>query len=291
MNASPRLLFLIPYFGRWPFWMPFFLRGCGGNPDIDWLFFTDCGVPEQAPANVRFETLAFDAYCEHVSDRLGIAFTPDSPYKLCDLKPALGYIHADRLASYDYWGFSDIDLIYGDLRGYLSALQLQRYELVSTHVRRVSGHLCMMRNSARMREAFMQVDGWREALASPTHNAFDEAAFSRLFVRYKNRPAALRWLLDRLNPWRRQSLFQEAFSTPGGRIPWHDGSFDFPSKWVWREGLLTNDRDGDRSFPYFHFIAWKCDRWPAHAEPVLCGPAGLAERASWCVTAEGFREE
>ena len=43
--TTPRLLFLIPYFGRWPFWMPFFLQSCRFNPDVQWLFFTDCGTP------------------------------------------------------------------------------------------------------------------------------------------------------------------------------------------------------------------------------------------------------
>jgi len=288
--ASPRLLFLIPYFGRWPFWMPFFLQSCRFNPDVQWLFFTDCGTPSDAPDNVRFRNMSFADYCALVSTQLGIDFRPRNPYKLCDLKPALGYVHADELDSFDFWGFSDIDLVYGNLRGYFSAERLERFDLLSTHERRISGHLCLLRNNARMREAFMQVPGWKTKLASSEHNAYDEAAFSRLFIRHKNWPAPLRWLSDICNPWRRSSEFVEAFSTPNGRIPWRDGSFDFPQRWIWHRGQLRNDRDGAQEFPYFHFIGWKCDIWPVHGEHELSGDPALAVQDAWSITPTGFRE-
>jgi hypothetical protein len=288
--TAPRLLFLIPYFGRWPFWMPFFLQSCRYNPDVNWIFFTDCGIPAEAPSNVQFRSISFAEYCAKVSARLGVEFQPRSPYKLCDLKPALGYVHADELEGFDFWGFSDIDLVYGDLRAYFTIDRLQRFDLLSTHERRVSGHLCLLRNTARMREAFMQVPGWQAKLSSVEHNAFDEGAFSRLFIRYKSWPAALRRVSDALNPWRRSSEFVEAYSTPNGRVAWHDGSPDFPQRWIWLGGQLRNDRDGLRQFPYFHFIGWKCDAWPAYAEQDLLSDDMLAARDGWSITPQGFRE-
>lgn len=288
--AAPRLLFLIPYFGRWPFWMSYFLQSCRFNPDVQWLFFTDCGTPPDAPGNVQFRAVSFADYCANVSSRLGIAFQPQSPYKLCDLKPALGYVHANELSGFDYWGFSDIDLVYGDLRSYFSAERLQRFDLLSTHERRISGHLCLLRNNVQMREAFMQVPGWKAKLSSSEHIAFDEGAFSRLFIRHKNWPAWLRRLADARNPWWQRSEFAESFSTPSGRVAWLDGGFEFPQRWIWRQGQLRNDRDGVRQFPYFHFIGWKCDAWPAYEEQELAGDAALATQDAWCITTEGFRE-
>jgi hypothetical protein len=40
-----------------------FLESCHRNPDIDWLFFTDCGVPESLPPNVTVESMMFSDYC------------------------------------------------------------------------------------------------------------------------------------------------------------------------------------------------------------------------------------
>jgi hypothetical protein len=88
---------------------------------IDWLFFSDCGVPEHLPENVRIESLSYGDCLAFVSLRLGIAFSPQNPYKLCDIKPALGHIHEDCLRGWDFWAFGDIDVIYGRLRDYFSA--------------------------------------------------------------------------------------------------------------------------------------------------------------------------
>ena len=65
-------------------------------------------------------------------------------------------------------GFSDIDLVYGQLRGYFSEERLARYDLLSTHARRVSGHLCLLRNNERMRQAFMRVHGWQACFEDPS---------------------------------------------------------------------------------------------------------------------------
>lgn len=120
MAVSPSICFVIPYFGRWPFWMPLFLESCRLNSDIDWLLFSDCGEPEHLPPNVRIEPIDYASYCAWVSQRLGIPFAPANPYKLCDLKPALGYIHEDRLRGYDFWAFGDLDVLYGRLREYFT---------------------------------------------------------------------------------------------------------------------------------------------------------------------------
>lgn len=268
--------------------MPLFLRSCAENPDIDWLFFSDCGVPEGLPDNVRIESISYAGYCALVSQRLQIDFHPQSPYKLCDIKQALGFIHADRLDGYDFWAFGDIDLIYGRLRHYFNAERLARYELLSTHARRVSGHLCLLRNNARMREAFMLIPNWRERFADQQHHALDEGAFSRIFLRRKNFPKPLFELVGKFNPWRRRSEFTEAYSTPNAGVAWVGGDYEFPREWYWRGGRLSNDLDGDREFPYLHFFGWKRDAWAALVSPEDDFVCALARKSSWKVSAQGF---
>ena len=289
---NQRIIFLIPYFGKWPFWMPFFIESCRHNPDIQWQFFTDCPIPVNSPDNIRYSEISFDEYNKMVSDRLGIHFNPRTPYKLCDLKPAMGYLHQDKISGYGFWGFGDIDLIYGNLRAYFSPQRLDKFDLISTHERRVSGHLCLIRNTQEMLECFKRVPQWKEKLENSEHTGFDEGAFSRLFIRYKQWPFFLRSLLSMPNRLWRHSEFYEAFSTPNGRVPWHDGSFNFPDCWKWSDGKLTNSKDGDRQFPYFHFIAWK-DRseWKEHAENNFIRDAGLAQENSWKITPQCFMKD
>jgi hypothetical protein len=255
------LVIVIPYFGQWPFWFDAYLESCRFNPGVDWVFYTDCGIPEDKPENTEFIEISFTDYKKLASDRLNINFCPDSPYKLCDLKPALGYVHSDKLEGYKFWAFGDIDVVYGDLLSYFSPM-MQQYDCISTHVTRISGHLCILKNIDDMLTAFMQVPGWRQALSNPEHQCFDERHFSRLFIKHKNWPKILRRLVDKFNPLRERSLFHESYSTPNCRINWRDGSFDFPSSWHWKRGSLTNNLDGTREYPYLHFMHWKSNVWP-----------------------------
>lgn len=287
-TATPSVCFVIPYFGHWPFWMPFFLEGCRANPSVDWLLFSDCGPLADCPQNVRIVQTDYAGYCHRVSERLGICFEPANPYKLCDLKPALGYIHEDELSTYDFWAFGDLDLVFGDFRAYFTNERLAQRDVFSTHARRISGHCCLVRNTAELRMLFFRMKAWRARLEDQTHHALDEGAFSRIFIRHKNLPETVAHYFRLLNPWYRRAEFVEAFSTPDAKVPWVDGGMDFPSRWYWRDGVLTNDRDGDRHFPYLHFVVWKKHAWRSLSCDAPERLTRLARGGCWSVDAEGF---
>lgn len=254
---NPSICIVIPYFGRWPFWMPCFLESCRANSDIDWLLYSDCGQPEKCPSNVRVVAASYQDYCQRIADTLHIDFQPEQSYKLCDIKPALGLIHAEELTEYDFWGFGDLDLLYSNLRAYFTTERLARFDLFSTHARRISGHLCLIRNTEEMRTAFMRIKHWQFKLESPEHLAFDESAFSKIFLRHKNSPSWVRWLTAQFDPWLRRAEFVEAYTTPNGKIPWANGSRDYPAEWYWQDGKISNSYRDGRIYPYFHFMVWK----------------------------------
>jgi len=282
-----RIRFLIPYFGKWPFWLPFFLESCRYNPDIDWLFFSDCGIPENLPDNVRIRAISFDDYCQLVSKRLDIHFAPANPYKVCDVRPAYGFLHAEDLEGYDFWAFGDIDVIYGQLRNWFTAERLARYDLISCYARRVSGPLSLIRNTPQSATLFQRIPNWRERFCGP-HEALDEGAFTRLFLKRKNFPEPLCRLYNWcFNPLYRKSDFREAYSTPNMGIAWTDGGRQFPLHWFWRMGHLTTDRDGSREFPYLHFLYWKKHIWHDYCPPPHAMQA-LAGQSSWRIGAAGF---
>lgn len=285
-QEQPRIRFIIPYFGRWPFWMPFFLKSCAHNPTIDWLIFTDCGVPEGAPENVCFEEISYQDYCQLVSDRLEIPFAPPNPYKLCDIKPALGYIHKEHVAGYDFWAFGDIDVIYGDLRAYFTNHRLAKKDLLSTHSRRVSGHLCLMRNTPEMLEAFKLIPDWKARFEDPVHMALDEGAFSRLFIGHKNWPYWLRRFAEQLKERSRRSEFVEAHST---FTLLRNGKKTIPAKWVWQDGRLTNSEQPGVCLPYFHFLFWKNGAWRDLDQEALVEHQDLHFERCWEVTEKGWR--
>lgn len=288
MVQTPSIIIIIPYFGKWPFWMPFFIESCRANPNINWLLLGDCAVLEDLPNNVEQRFFAFLDYCAFVSVCLGINFNPSNPYKLCDLKPALGFIHAEDVAGYDFWGFSDLDLIYGDLRSYFSDERLRKYKVLSTHERRISGHFCLLRNEPELNSLFWKIPDFVSRAEDPKNHALDEGGFSRIFLWRKNFPKPLFELVGLFNRWRRVAEFEEAFSTPNGIRPWTDGTQDYPAYWVWRNGRLQNAKDGGRQFPYLHFLVWKKD-WQQSSQPMSYEQAQvLASRRNWRIDRGGF---
>jgi hypothetical protein len=265
--AGPTVLVLIDYFGRWPFWFDQFLRSCAFNPSIDWLITTDCEPPDRYPANVRFRRIGFTHYCEQVSDALAVRFRPDSPYNLCNIRPMLAVVQAEAVRNYDLWGWSDLDVIYGDIRRFYDEAALS-HAVISTHKHICSGHFLLVRNEDRLRHAFRHIHGWRERLedpgAVPWHQCLDEAHLTALF---SPADAVRRRFARRLGTrapdssfWR-DNLFRERWTTPFLPTGWLGGRSRSPERWFWNDGRLTSELTGRRQFLYLHLMNFKANRW------------------------------
>ncbi|MEY8239675.1 MAG: hypothetical protein RPT25_04970 [Cycloclasticus sp.] len=251
---------LTPYFGQWPEWFDLYLESCRSNSSVNWIFISDCAAPNNAPDNTQFIHTSFDDYKSLVSEKLGIKFNPSSAYKLCDLKPAYGYIHQELLRTYDFWGFGDIDVIYGDIRQFYTDELLSKFHSLSSHWDRVSGHLFLMKNSAIFREAFKKIPNWQQLLEDQKHHGIDESKFSKVFLRHKKYPAWLRKIYGLTDPLQRHAYFAEQYSTILSPQAWFDGQWLHPEEWIWKAGKLHNSTD-NREFMYLHFMNWKSNAW------------------------------
>jgi hypothetical protein len=293
-ESIKKILFLIPYFGHWPTWFPFYLESCRWNPTIDWLFFTDCDPIPNPPENVRFVSFKYSDYQQLICDRLNINFNIDHPYKLCDIRPAYGYLHQEYLSGYDYFGFGDIDVIYGDIRSIYTESVLS-HNTISTVADRVSGHLFLIKNEERWINAFRRIHHWPSLMTDPTFQTIDEYWFSRVLRGYRQTPPALRKIWGLWDPHKRNHLFQERHSTPLAEWPWIDGSYNYPDQWYWYQGKLTNEYGGE--FLYLHFMNWKSsqylrkrygDKAAWETLPQLIDPTLTDLDQGWCISSKGF---
>ena len=129
----------------------------------------------------------------------------DNPYKLCDYRPAFGYIFKDLTRGFDYWGYCDLDMIFGDLQKYLPT---KKYDKISR-----LGPFCLYRNIKRVNEAFM-LNGnckfnYKGIFSSNVHFAFDEIGkygINSIFDKYgysiydyQNNAADLNCILEGMN--------------------------------------------------------------------------------------------
>ena len=143
------ILIFIPYFGTLPEVFPFWYNSALNNPDVDFLFITDCDIKEAPNIKVRKSTLEKEK--ERFEKALGMEICLPNAYKLCDFKAAYGFIYADEREGYDFWGFGDIDLVYGRIRDYFTEDVLARYDMISGW-----GHLTLYRNCEFCNTFFMR---------------------------------------------------------------------------------------------------------------------------------------
>lgn len=180
-----RIALIIPYFGKFPNYFPLFLNSCRHNPTIDWLLVTDIAEPYDYPPNVHIIPMTFSDLKKQIQSRFDFEIALERPYKLCDYRPAFGLIFREYLSGFDFWGYCDIDLLFGDLRSFFADETLEAYDKLG-HL----GHLAMYRNTHEVNTAFLSVfDGkarYREVLSDEQNLIFDEwddLSINRIFLK------------------------------------------------------------------------------------------------------------
>ena len=68
----PRIVFIIPYIGKYPWYFPYFLHSCRYNPTVDFLIFTDNSDPDlDLPANVKVTPYSMEQFRADAAKALG----------------------------------------------------------------------------------------------------------------------------------------------------------------------------------------------------------------------------
>ena len=166
-----RIALIIPYFGKFKDWFQLFLTSCKNNPSIDWIIFTDDRSGYNYPRNVRVNYMTFSNVKERIQANFDFPICLDTPYKLCDYKPTYGEVFSEELEEYDFWGYCDTDLIFGNIRKFLTAEVLNQYPKIFTR-----GHLSLYKNDPSVNSFYRNMG---DSLLHEvfTHNqpyAFDE---------------------------------------------------------------------------------------------------------------------
>ena len=101
-----RVIFIILYIGNYPWYFLYFLKSCTYNPDIDFKILSDADIPLSVkPDNVELIPYSLEQFNEDATKALGFKINVEKAYKLCDFKPAYGYIFSDYVKNYDFWGY------------------------------------------------------------------------------------------------------------------------------------------------------------------------------------------
>ncbi|MDR6159296.1 hypothetical protein QF023_002812 [Chryseobacterium sp. SLBN-27] len=167
------------WYGKYPWYLPYYLHSCAFNPSIDFIIITDNKEkPDNVPENVKIINRTLNDIINSTSEKLGFKINIDYPYKLCDFKPAYGFMFPEIIKDYTFWGHCDLDLIYGDIRGFMTEEFLDAYDYISLRDDYTTGCFSLYRNTELLNNFFMKSKDYQQVFSQPKHYCFDECNFA-----------------------------------------------------------------------------------------------------------------
>lgn len=245
------IAYMVPYFGRLPEGFDLWLISAGANPSIDWIIFTDDRTDYNYPVNVKVIYQSYDSFVERIKAHFDFPVKIDRPWKLCEFRPAYGEIFADELEGYDYWGHCDLDLLWGNIRAFITDDILSRYEKIG-----FQGHSTLYKNAAEVNCRYKTLvadagTNYRNFFSSAEGHCFDEVGMCSIYE-YLNLP------YYRETNFAHLDRFHSSFFL--GHLPIDEDYKNFRQVFVWDNGhiyryYLASGEVKREEFMYIHLFS------------------------------------
>lgn len=262
-----KIIILIPYFGKFPEWSDLFFETLKRNKTIDFFFYTDCDIEKYQADNILYQKISFEEYVNLFNAKLDFKINVQDPYKICDLRPLFGYVHQDIFKGYNYYGWTDMDIFFGDIRSFYTDNILSNFDVFSTHDIRISGHFALFKNIESNWFKFKEIYNWKQILKTRSFIGIDEHGLSNAYfltlvdkINIKFKMNINNYFTNLLSKIKKRKLYlKEQYTTPFTSIPWIDGSINsnHPNVWYYIDGKITNNRDENKEFMYLHLMNFK----------------------------------
>lgn len=238
------IILIIPYFGKWPVWFDAYLCSVATNPTIQWLCPTDCEIPTEHPDNITFLPISISALNTHVNTVVE-ANVALNPRKFCDLKPAYGDIFKEHITNFDFWGICDMDIVWGDIRKFMTPELLNDYDIICSRPEAISGHFNLFRNTESLNIFYKSIPNYRKLFEVPKFMWFDEVVLTK-HIKYLGE--------NNKNPFK--VFWNEELVKKGIESEKHQEYY--LDRWLFENGKIYDLYDiNKKEYMYLHFINWK----------------------------------
>jgi hypothetical protein len=229
------------FFGKLPWYFDYFVHTCKFNPTINFIIITDDRTwLKKLPENVNIFYKEIEDLNRIASQKLGFNTNIKEAYKLCDFKPAYGYLFPEFFEGYDFWGHGDIDVIYGDIRNFITDYVLGNYELINIRHDFLAGYFLLFKNNKKMNTLFMQSKDYKKVLSSEDHYCFDETNFQYNdftdileYPKKKHEVESMMHLVRRLESNNELKTYFDLHSIEGlpGKLKWKKGKLYYRNQY------------------------------------------------------------
>lgn len=228
---------IICYIGKLPWYTNYFLHSCKFNPDIDVYIITDDKDFEaEIPENVHFVYKTLNEINKLATEKLGFETQIISGYKLCDFKPVYGLLFSELIEKYDFWGHGDLDVIYGDIRKFMTEEVLQEYDVIAVRDDYLTGYFQLFRNNEKIRILFMESKDYKKVLSDKKHYCFDETNFNFIdfeqelhYSKVNSEVESMTHVVKRLSEQKQIKAYFDFHVIEGayGKLTWDNGKLMF----------------------------------------------------------------
>ena len=140
-----KICLLICWFGEFPKYLPIWLKTCNHNRKFDFLLLSDVETQFQMPDNVKFIPFTREKFLRRVKERIVANPSFDKSYRVCDFRPMYGIIFREELESYDFWGYCDVDVVFGNISRFIDENDFNEKEAIFN-----GGHFTLIKNCEKM---------------------------------------------------------------------------------------------------------------------------------------------
>lgn len=163
--------FVVCWFGKLPDYLPIWLKSCEKNPEYTFLLLCDHAPSCQLPSNVKHISFTKEDFMERAR-KIVAKPSLEKAYRVCDFRPMFGLMLENELRGFDFWGYCDMDLVFGRISDFVSQDTLSKVDGVFN-----GGHFSLYRNCEKMNNLFRQpgaIFDYRTVAQKNAIYAFDE---------------------------------------------------------------------------------------------------------------------
>lgn len=246
-----------------------------------WKIFTPNKYDVPVDGNVEVIPMTAEELADLVKEKLGVKPNLTITSKgvpsvhVTDFYVFTGLIFEDYLEDVDYWGITNMDIVYGNLSKFLPDEELIKYDVWTDDVGpeggRVNGIFSLWKNKGVINRLCLGIQDWEGKLAqAPCPKCGDFGATHTLFgtdeidmvpiMQELARTEAIRYGYPPHYPYHSYDRLHQHMPKPNLKL-FEDGSlYEIIKDEVYPDGMGMFNGDTGKEIMYFHFIRTK--NWP-----------------------------
>jgi hypothetical protein len=174
------ICYIVPYFGRLPKNFGLWLIGCKANPTINWIIYTDDKTSYDYPQNVKVIYCTYQNIQTKIRSYYDFEIPFDRPWRLALMKAAYGEIFQEDIKTFDFWGYCDVDLMWGNIRKFYTDDIMDRYDRIG-----FQGHSTLMRNTKENNQIYRTIVpgeiNYIDVFSGKSGYSFDEDGMDNIY--------------------------------------------------------------------------------------------------------------